>query len=272
MTLGDWELSRLTASDIPCRGYWSPPLAVSDLLLLTRRGETWMSLMPVQVEGLRLAADCARGKVVLFGLGLGWLAATCALRAEVDQVTVVELDRELIGLHRALGLFEHLPGGVGAKVRIVEGDALDWRPDGSVDLLQADIWQSLVGDDRLAQVARMQANVAASAIHFWGQELEIARHALAAGRRLDDAGIAATVAALGLPLAGTDRPDYAAKLRAAAANWMNGHWLSGTPLPVDLQPCQARDSAMICDVNPLDIGEPSNETGATARRIGRVDV
>ena len=236
LTVGDWQLSRIPFSDIPCRGYWSPPRAVSGLLVLTLRGETWMSLMPVQFEGLQLAADCARGEVVLFGLGLGWLAALCAVRAEVDCVTVVELDRGLIELHRELALFERLPGAAGAKVRLVEGDALDWRPDGPVDLLQADIWQPLVGADRLPEVRRMQANVAARTIHFWGQELEIARHAAAAGRRLDDAGIAATVAGFGLPLAGPELPGYAARVTGAAANWMAGHWLPDTPLPVDLAP------------------------------------
>jgi hypothetical protein len=220
---------------VPCRGYWSPPQAVSDLLLLTRRGETWMSLMPVQVEGLSLAADGARGDVVLFGLGLGWLAATCALRREVDRITVVELDRELIELHRELALFERLPGGMGAKVRVVEGDALDWQSDGPVDMLHIDIWLALVGEDRLGQVRRMQANVAARAIHFWGQELEIARHAAAAGRGLDEAGISATLAEFALPLVGTEGPGYAAKLRAAAANWMSGHWLPGSSPPVSLR-------------------------------------
>ena len=195
-----------------------------------------MSLMPVQAEGLRLAADCAHGEVVLLGLGLGWLPALCAVRAEVEQVTVVERDAGLIEFHRALALFERLPGAAGAKVRIVAGDALDWRPDGPVDMLQVDIWQALVGADRLAEVRQIQANVGAGTLHFWGQELEIARHAAAAGRSLDEAGIAATVAGFGLPLAGPGTPGYEAKVRGAAANWMNGHWLPDTPLPVDLAP------------------------------------
>ena len=231
--MGEWELSRLAFEDIPCRGYWSPPCAVSDLLLLTLRGETWMSLMPVQTEALRLAADGARGEVVLFGLGLGWLAALCAMRPEIERVTVVELDAGLIALHHELALFDRLPGGAGRKVRVVEGDALEWRPDGPVDWLHIDIWQALVGDDRLAEVRRIQANVGAAALHFWGQELEIARHAAAAGHALDEAGIAATIAGLGLPLAGAGEPGYAERLRGAAANWMKGHSLARASPTVD---------------------------------------
>jgi hypothetical protein len=142
-------------------------------------------------------------------------------------VTIVERDRALIAMHDALGMFGRLPDEAGGKIRIVEADAFEWRPDGPVDLLMPDIWLALVGEDRVGQVRRMQAKVGALQIYFWGQELEIARHAVAAGRtRLDDADIGATVAAFGLPLAGLDSPDYARRLRAAADQWMNGHWLS----------------------------------------------
>jgi hypothetical protein len=235
MALREWELVRIPYDDVPCHGYWSAPHAVSGLLLLDRCGETWMSLMPVEVESLGLAAECARGEVVLFGLGLGWLAALCAIRPEVERVTVVENDRPLIAFHRELALFERLPGGVGGKVRVVEGDALEWRPDRSVDFLQIDIWQPLVSEGRVDQVLPMHANVAARSVHFWGQELEIARHAVAAGRPLDEAGIAATVAEFGLPLAGPELPEYAARVRGAAANWLDGHWLPGPHGPTALK-------------------------------------
>jgi hypothetical protein len=73
----------------------------------------------------------------------------------------------------------------------------------------------------------MQANVGAGRIYFWGQELEIARHAVAAGRGLDDAEIAATAGEFGLPVAGLDSPGYAVRLRSAAEQWMgDDHWLS----------------------------------------------
>ena len=92
-------------------------------------------------------------------------------------------------------------------------------------ILHALIWLPLVGDGRLDEVRRMQANVGAKAVYFWGQEMEIARHAVAAGRPLDAQGIAATIADWGLPLAGTDGPAYPERLAAAAHRWMDGRWL-----------------------------------------------
>jgi hypothetical protein len=223
----DGWIVRRWGNDIPLRGYWSPARPVSGVISLDRGSETWMSLMPVEIESQQIAIECAAGHVAVFGLGLGWSAALCALKAEVEAVTVVELDSELIALHGELGLFESLPCGAGAKIRIVEGDAFAWRPDRAVDLLAADIWLPIVGGDRVAEVRRMQANVDAERVYFWGQELEIARHAVAAGRgRLDDGEIAETAREFGLPLAGLDSPGYAARLRAATDQWMGDHWLS----------------------------------------------
>ena len=226
MRHGEWILRRWPDS-IPLRGYWSPARPVSGVVSLDRGSDTWMSLMPVEIESQQLGVDCASGDVVVFGLGMGWAAAACALRPEVRSVTVVERDVDLIALHEALGLFASLPEGAGDKVRVFQGDAFSWRPDAAVDLLMADIWLPLVSEGRVEEVRRMQANVGAREVYFWGQELEIARHAVAAGRtRLDEADIRATVEELGLPLAAIDSPDYALRLRAAADQWMNDDWLT----------------------------------------------
>ena len=226
MELDGWIVRRW-GRDIPLRGYWSPISLVSDVISLDRGSNTWMSLMPVEIESQQIAVDCAAGHVVVFGLGLGWSAALCALKEEVEAVTVVERDSSLIALHERLDLFGRLPGRAGAKVRVVEADAFGWRPDRAVDLLAADIWLPIVGGDRVAEVRRMQSNVGAERVYFWGQELEIARHAVAAGRlRLDDGEIADTAREFALPLAGLDSPDYAARLNAAADQWMGEHWLS----------------------------------------------
>src|SRR5687768_5041786 len=103
MEQGGWVLRRW-GEDIPLRGYWSPARPVSGVISLDRGSDTWMSLMPVEVESQRIGVDCAAGHAAVFGLGLGWTAALCALKAEVEAVTVVERDSELIALHGELGL------------------------------------------------------------------------------------------------------------------------------------------------------------------------
>lgn len=228
---GSWELN-LTPL-VFCPSYWGPARPIENMAALCRGGDVWMSLSPMEMESQAIGIAAARGHVAIMGLGMGWAAAECALDPEVDRVTVIERDPDVIALHRELALFDRLPGGCGDKVRIVEGDALEWRPDEAVDLLMPDIWLPLVSpDDRAAEVARMQANVGAAGIYFWGQEMEIARQAAARGLAIDDAGIAEIVARWGLPLVGLDTPDYAARTRAAAKAWMRGRWLPGTENPL----------------------------------------
>jgi hypothetical protein len=105
-----------------------PGAAVSGVISIERGADTWMSLMPVEIESAAIGIACASATLRCSGWGVGWSAALCAMRAEVERVTVVERDPGVIALHGELGLFEALPGGAGEKVRIVAADAFDWRP------------------------------------------------------------------------------------------------------------------------------------------------
>ncbi len=223
---GDWAV--IVADAVLCPGYWSDVRLVTGLAGLVRNGETWMSMSPMELESQEIGVRLAEGHVVIFGLGMGWSAAVSALNDAVTSVTVVELDSDVLALHRDLDLFAQLPEAAAAKIRLIQGDAYDWRPDGPVDLLMPDIWLPLVSEGRVEEVRRMQANVQAKAIYFWGQEMEIAHHAVAAGRKLDREGIAATIADFRLPLIGLADPDYPEKLKRAAARRMLKRWLPGS--------------------------------------------
>ncbi|HQV03286.1 MULTISPECIES: hypothetical protein [unclassified Novosphingobium] len=226
----DWALTIEPMVFSP--GYWGAAQLVEELVVLRRGDDVWMSLAPLELESEAIGIAAASGHVVVMGLGLGWAAAECALRNEVDAVTVVEADSAVIALHRDLNLFARLPDRCGDKVRIVPHDAMTWQADRAIDIMIADIWLPLIGDsDRAADVRQMQANVAARAVYFWGQELELARQAVARGLAIDQAGIAAVAESWGLPLVGPNTPDYATRTRAAAQAWMRGRWLTGTENP-----------------------------------------
>jgi threonine dehydrogenase-like Zn-dependent dehydrogenase len=223
---GDWELR--IAGAVLAQGYWSPPVIAAGLPSLVRGKDVWMSVTPLEVESAEIGVRLARGHVLVMGLGMGWAAMATAMRDDVSAVTVVERDPDVLALHRTLDLFAQLPEAARAKLRIVEGDAYTYVPEAPVDLLMPDTWLPLVNDGRVDEVRRMQANAQADAIYFWGQELEIARHARAAGRALDAAGIAATIADFGLPLIGPEWPDYPELLATAANRWMRGRWLTAS--------------------------------------------
>jgi len=233
LATGAWSLRVLPVA--VCEGYFTGLQVVNGLALLMRRQDVWMSVTPLETESQQIGVDLAHGHVAIFGLGMGWAAAASAMRPEVDKVTVVEMDDEILALHETLGLFERLPDGVGEKIEIVHADALEWKPDSPVDLLVPDIWLDMVSWGRAEEVHDMQDNVGAEAVYFWGQELELARHAVLKGRALDDAGLAETATEFDLPLVGLDTPDYAARTRIATKQWMKGRWLEGTEVPEDLR-------------------------------------
>ena len=223
---GRWEVRLLPCGFVP--GYWSDSVLAADCPVLLRDGETWMALTPVEFESQQIGIRAASGNVLVCGLGLGWAAAATAARPSVERVTVVERDPEVVALVEALGVFDQISGAARAKLRIVEADAFDFAPEPPVDLLMPDIWRPMVSDGRVDEVRRLQAAASARSVYFWGQELEIARHAVAAGHALDRDGIAATVDAWGLPLAGLDDDLYPAKVEAGARRGMRGRWLPGT--------------------------------------------
>lgn len=223
MSQGAWDLQLVPMLLAP--GYWSPPRLAENVAVLTRQSATWMSMTPMEMESQEIGIRCARGHVLIFGMGMGWSAAATAMLPAVERVTVVERDPDVIALHRALGVFDQLPPDAQGKLHVVEGDAMSYRPDAAVDLLMPDIWLPLVGGDRIGEVRRMQANVGARSVYFWGQEMEIARHAVRAGRMLDDAGIAQTIAGFALPLIGAETPGYAERTQRVAERWMRDRWL-----------------------------------------------
>jgi len=174
---GDWRLAYCPFHLE--HGYFTALWAVSGMPLLMRRTtdvegwEVWMSLTPHEIESQELACEHARGHTVVMGLGMGWVASNIALNPAVDRVTVIERDPQVIALFEHSGALGGLPSGIRAKLRIVQADALDWVPDRSVDLLYVDIWRDLDEPQVMDQMQRIQANVRASCIYFWGQEIKL---------------------------------------------------------------------------------------------------
>lgn len=166
-------------------GYYTGPCMVEMLPSLARRvestagdddrWETWMSLTAHEVESQELGFRHAFGNTVVMGLGMGWIAANCAISPRVTHLTVVERDPDVVRLFHESGAFDSLPESAQRKIAIVPADALEWRPGGAtaVDFLFADIWLQLAEPQAMGEVRRMQANARAGQVYFWGQELAI---------------------------------------------------------------------------------------------------
>ena len=230
---GEWSLR--VAFLAAGRGYWGQTYATLGSAVLSgpvRDGDaTWMSIVPMEVESQEIGIAAASGHTVVLGLGMGWAAANIALSPAVERVTVVERDPDVIALIAEQGVFDQLPSAARDKVTIVNADAFDWRPDEAVDSLQADIWAKVVEPGKWDDIHRLQANIGARSLYFWGQEMELYRLACreVGGMPTDfsDADVERLAAQTGLPLVLSQEPGLAARITAGAPWWTpnkDGWW------------------------------------------------
>ena len=105
-------------------------------------GNEWMTLTPVDLDTSDEAIEAAHGKVVTFGLGLGYYAYMCSEKEEVSSITVVEKSADVMRLFKThiLPQFPHAD-----KVRIIEADAFEYAekvmPSEGYDLAFVDTWR-----------------------------------------------------------------------------------------------------------------------------------
>lgn len=96
-------------------------------LQLVKDGKIWMSITPYEIETMRQPIQAAKGKVLTFGLGLGYFAFRCLLKEGVTEVTVVEKDQAVIELFKK-ELLPFFPNK--DKLKIVNTDAYDFIKEG----------------------------------------------------------------------------------------------------------------------------------------------
>ena len=68
--------------------------------VLLENGEVWMSLVLSEIESMREPIRRARGRVITYGLGLGYYAFMASEKNGVESVTVVELNPHVIALFK----------------------------------------------------------------------------------------------------------------------------------------------------------------------------
>jgi hypothetical protein len=80
--------------------------------------------------------------VLISGLGLGMVLGACLRRPDVETVTVLEIDADLIAL---VG-----PHYADSRVKIIRTDALLWNPPKGVryGAVWHDIWTDICGDNK----------------------------------------------------------------------------------------------------------------------------
>lgn len=92
-----------------------------------------MSNTPMELATNQRAVSAAFGRVLISGLGLGIVAHSIAHKEDVESVTVIELEPDVIKL---------VSKSLHPKVTVVQGDALSYVPKRGerYDVIYHDIW------------------------------------------------------------------------------------------------------------------------------------
>ena len=89
--------------------------------------EVWMSVTPYEINTMREPIEEMRGKVLTFGLGLGYFPYMCSLKPEVESVTIVEKEKNVINKlfdEEILPQFKYRD-----KIKVIRDDAYAFLKD-----------------------------------------------------------------------------------------------------------------------------------------------
>ena len=188
---GDWEL-RLESYE-PYRAVVCDDMIVKDGLyeviplgFFTERfdfpavlegGNEWMTLTPVDLDTCEEAIAAARGKVVTFGLGLGYYAYMVARKPEVESITVIEKSPDVIRLFKK-HIFPYFENK--EKVRIINADAFEYAenimPTEGYDYAFVDTWRDASDGAPMYQRMRALEHLSpATEFSYWIREFLVSR-------------------------------------------------------------------------------------------------
>ena len=99
-------------------------------------GREWMAVKPSEIETMRAPIEEATGRVVTFGLGLGYFAYMVSEKPDVTSLDIVERSEEAISLFER-HILPQFPNK--EKIRIIRSDAFEF--------LSENMWQDARQED-----------------------------------------------------------------------------------------------------------------------------
>ena len=133
-------------------------------------GRTWMSVTPNEVYTVQPAIDNAKGKVLTLGCGMGYFAYMASLKEEVESITIIELEQDVIDLfeNSILPQFENKD-----KIKVIKADAIDFMKDindGEYDYCFADIWIGIDHIEPYFAVKEVCRHLRKTKVDYWMEE------------------------------------------------------------------------------------------------------
>lgn len=108
---------------------------------IKEKDREWMLITPNEIETMKEPIQNANGKVLTFGLGLGYFLYQVSNKKEVESVTVIENNKKIIELFKK-ELLPQFPNK--NKIKIIEADAYEYsRKIKDIDYVFIDIYHDV---------------------------------------------------------------------------------------------------------------------------------
>lgn len=129
-----------------------------------------MSVTPNEVYTVQPAIDNAKGKVLTLGCGMGYFAYMASLKEEVESITIIELEQDVIDLfeNSILPQFEN-----NDKIKVIKADAIDFMKDindGEYDYCFADIWIGIDHIEPYFAVKEVCRHLRKTKVDYWMED------------------------------------------------------------------------------------------------------
>ncbi len=156
-------------AEITSLGYFTKEVPY---LMLTQKNEIWMSVTPHEIKTMKKEVSSAKGRVLTFGLGLGYYAFEVSNKKEVESVTIIEKDSKVISLFEKniLPSFKHKD-----KIKIIKQDAFSFfrseLKNDRFDTIFVDIYHT--AEDALPLYIRFkqyERQYGINNVHYWIEE------------------------------------------------------------------------------------------------------
>ena len=134
---------------------------------LYQNDKLWMLDSPAEANTNDPAAKKAKGKVITFGLGIGYYCYMALRNPQVEKLTVIEKAPEVISLFNKY-LLPQFPKT--KNLEIIQGDAFDYFKEDYLkefDYIYVDIWQNNQDGLPLIEKLLQQAHPKDENLDFW---------------------------------------------------------------------------------------------------------
>ena len=150
---------------VPKLGIWQDEF---EYITLGESGNAWMTITPNEINTMKKPIENACGRVLTFGLGLGYFGYLASLKENVESVTIVEKSDVVIDIFTKYILPQFKTKD---KINIVKADMFEYVKDMDIekefDYVFVDIWQDCTEVYLYLKARKVLKNVKNVIVDYW---------------------------------------------------------------------------------------------------------